>query len=180
MPAARGGGANVAGPAVGSRFPRSYRFVRLRRRSAAHPCVQRELHAGVRSAGDVSSEEVCPAASGRLEYAIDERALRRRHYAPLRKKAAFRAARERQSSISSRRVPARGSRARARSAVKSTAHTRRRRRRDSATPVSEVPRQKQRRKGRRRGRERERGSGSANRSVQPNLYRPAVISRGSA
>lgn len=36
----------------------------------------RELHAGVRSAGDVSSEEVRPAASGRLEYAIDERALR--------------------------------------------------------------------------------------------------------
>lgn len=41
-------------------------------------CVQRELHAGVRSADDVNSEEAPPSSivSGQLEYAADERGLR--------------------------------------------------------------------------------------------------------
>lgn len=46
------------------------------------PCVQRELHAGVRSAGDVSSEEARPAASGRL------RVRDRRTSAPPRRSSA--------------------------------------------------------------------------------------------
>lgn len=64
-----------------------------------------------RSAGDVSSEEARPAASGRLEYAIDERVFRRRRssapknerFGPPADDVAFNVV-----ATCSRRVPARG------------------------------------------------------------------------
>lgn len=142
-PFGAGTDANIGGPAVGSRFPWSCRFVRFRQCSAYNrACSASFTPVFGRPVTSAAKRSVPPRAAD-FEYAIDGRALRR-DVPPLRKnRSALRADRGNVSRVRvvdfTSSVCRREDHEYAR--VRRWRETARIHRRDSATPVSKVPRQ---------------------------------------